>query len=62
MGHSRQKKIMHKPGMSNPRQENPMLKVICSSMRSLKTKLLWSFLENCVLEKDFFPGWGGGSG
>lgn len=39
-----------------------MLKVICSFMRSLKIKLFWSFLENCVLEKDFFFGWGGGLG
>lgn len=40
-----------------------MLKVISSSMESLKKlyKWLWRFPENCVLEKDFFADWGGGS-
>lgn len=30
------KKIMYRPGVSNPKQENQMVKVIFSSMESLK--------------------------
>lgn len=59
------KRIMYKPGMSNLRQEDHMLKVIFSYIGSSKKKKmhrwLWSFTENHVLEKDFFYSWGGGS-
>lgn len=62
MGHSRQKELRTSQAYQSQAGESDVKSHLQFHGEFKKLyKWLWRFPENCVLEKELFPGWGGGS-